>query len=222
LSRIGRRDVHHANRSTDERSKPKGAKPLLTVDRIETRSTDLRSAPCASMAGGSWHVLWTRSHCEYAVATQLQAGPLETFVPEMSTWSQRAGELRLIRVPMFPGYVFVRGTVDKHRYIDLMKVRGVVRVLGDGWDRLAAVPGPEVDAIQRVVAANVAVLPHAHLSSGDRVVVVDGPLTGVEGIFVHERPQKGRLVLSVDLLGRSVAVEMECAAVVPSSSRNFA
>jgi transcriptional antiterminator NusG len=195
---------------------------LLTVDRIETRSTDLRSMPCASIASGAWHVLWTRSHCEYAVATQLQAGPLETFVPEMSTWSRRAGELRLIRVPMFPGYVFVRGAVDKHRYIDLMKVRGVVRVLGDAWDRLASVPGPEIEAIQRVVAANVPVLPHAHLSTGDRVVVVDGPLTGVEGLFVHDRPQKGRLVLSVDLLGRSVAVEMDRTAVAPSSNRNFA
>jgi transcription antitermination factor NusG len=176
----------------------------------------------SEVADVAWHAIWTRSHCEHTVARQLQASRFEMFLPEMSAWSQRGGQLRLIRVPMFPGYLFVRGPIGKHRYIDLLKVRGVVRVLGEGWDRLAAVPDGELDAIQRVVTADVAVLPHAHLSSGDRVTVVDGPLTGVEGIFVHDRPHKGRLVLSIDLLGRSVAVEMDGTAVVPSCNRILA
>jgi transcription antitermination factor NusG len=123
---------------------------------------------------------------------------------------------------MFPGYLFVRGPIGKHQYVDLLKARGVVRVLGDGWDRLAPVPDSEVDAIRRVVDANLPVLPHAHLQSGERVTVVEGPLAGIEGLYVHDRPQKGRLVLSIDLLGRSVAVDIDGTAVVPSSSRIFA
>jgi transcription antitermination factor NusG len=173
-------------------------------------------------AGTAWHAVWTRSHCEQTVARQLQAARFDTFLPEMSTWSRRSGSLRLIRVPMFPGYLFVRGPIGKHRYLDLLQARGIVRVLGDGWDRLAAIPQREVEAIQRIAAADVPVLPHPHLRYGDRVVVAAGPLAGIEGIFVHDRPHKGRLVLSVDLLGRSVAVEMDCTAIVPSFNRNIA
>jgi transcription antitermination factor NusG len=137
-------------------------------------------------------------------------------MPEIATWSRRGGEAHLIQTPMFPGYLFVRAAIDKQRYVDLLRARGLVRVLGDGWDRLAPIPDAEIDAIQRVVDAGVPVLPHAHLTRGDRVTVVDGPLAGVEGIFVHHHPHKGRLVLSVDLLGRSVAVDIDCTAIVPS------
>jgi transcription antitermination factor NusG len=215
------------------RRKPKGAKPLSMVNIAAvatqqgeaTRPHSRISMPQragVSEAAGAWHAIWTRSHCEHTVARQLQASRFETFLPEMSAWSRRAGQLRLIPVPMFAGYLFVRGPIAKHRYLDLLKARGVVRILGDGWDRLAPVPDSEVEAIRRVVTANVPVLPHAHLQCGQRVVVVEGPLAGVEGLYVHDRPQKGRLVLSIDLLGRSVAVDIDGTAVVPSTSRNSA
>jgi transcription antitermination factor NusG len=164
----------------------------------------------------AWYAAWTRSHFERAVAEQLSARGFETFMPEIATWSRRGGEAHLIQTPMFPGYLFVRAAIDKQRYVDLLRARGLVRVLGDGWDRLAPIPDAEIDAIQRVVDAGVPVLPHAHLTRGDRVTVVHGPLAGVEGIFVQHHPQKGRLVLSVDLLGRSVAVDIDCTAIVPS------
>ena len=170
---------------------------------------------CAQ-AEPAWYAAWTRSHFERAVAEQLSARGFETFMPEIATWSRRGGGAHLIQTPMFPGYLFVRAAIDKQRYVDLLRVRGLVRVLGDGWDRLAPIPDVEIDAIQRVVDAGVPVLPHAHLTRGDRVTVVHGPLAGVEGIFVQHHPQKGRLVLSVDLLGRSVAVDIDCTAIVPS------
>jgi transcription antitermination factor NusG len=195
---------------------------LLTVG-TTTSATERLPASGAAAIGAAWYAVWTRSHCEVIVAQQLRASGFEAFLPEMSTWSTRAGETRLIRVPMFPGYLFVHAAVDKHCYVNLLKARGVVRVLGDGWNRLAAIPEAEIAAIQRLVAADVPVLAHEHLSCGDRVVVTEGPLAGVEGIFVHSRSEKSRLVLSVDLLGRSVAVEMDAAAVAPSSSnRKFA
>jgi len=179
--------------------KPKGAKPI----------------DCAQ-GKPEWYAAWTRSHCERAVAQQLSARGFETFVPEIATWSRRGGWAHLIQAPMFPGYLFVRTAIDKQRYVEMLKARGLVRLLGDGWDRLAPVPATEIDAIQRVVDARVPATAHPHLSLGDRVIVVAGPLAGVEGIFVQDQPHKGRLVLSVALLGRSVAVEIDGAAVVPS------
>jgi transcription antitermination factor NusG len=77
-------------------------------------------------------------------------------------------------------------------------------------------------AIQRIVEADVPAFAHPHLSQGERVSIVEGPLTGVEGVFVHGRGNQGYLVISIDLLGRSVAVEIDGTAVVPRASHRAA
>jgi transcription antitermination factor NusG len=163
----------------------------------------------------SWYAVWTHSHFEQAVSQQLSAKGFSAFLPEMSVWSKRRGEQRLIRVPMFPGYLFVRDEMGKESYIEILKSRGVVRILEDGWTRLTPVPDSEIDAIRQVVKAEVPVFAHEHLAHGDRVEVIEGPLTGLEGLFVEDKLSKGRLVVSVDLLGRSVAVEVDCTTVRP-------
>lgn len=170
------------------------------------------------IAGEPWYALWLRSHYEYTVAEQLSARGFHAFLPEIPVWSKAPGPKRTIRTPMFPGYLFVRDTLAKDRYLALLKVRGIVRVLEDGWSRLTPVPGEDIDAIQRLAAADVVVSPHAHLQQGDRVRVLAGPLSGLEGIFLQDKPSKGRLVVSVTLLGRSVAVDMDSAAVEPLRS----
>ena len=161
----------------------------------------------------AWYAVWTQSHFEQSVSQQLSAKGFTAFLPEMSVWSKRGGEKRLIRVPMFPGYLFVRDEMDKRSYIEILQARGVVRILEDGWTRLTPVPDAEIDAIQQVVSSEVPVFAHEHLAHGDRVEVTEGPLTGLEGLFVQDKPTRGRLVLNVDLLGRSVAVEVDCTAV---------
>jgi transcription antitermination factor NusG len=115
----------------------------------------------------------------------------------------------MVRMPLFPGYLFVRGVMEKERYIDILKVRGIVKVLEDGWTRLTPIPEDEISALQQIVDADVPVFPHPHLKQGDRVRVIAEPLAGLEGIFVQDKSSKGRLVVSVDLLGRSVAVELD-------------
>lgn len=157
--------------------------------------------------------MWTKSHFEQSVSQQLSAKGFTAFLPEMSVWSKRGGEQRLIRVPMFPGYLFVRDEMDKRSYVEILKARGVVRILEDGWTRLTPVPDAVIDSLQQVVAAEVPVFANEHLVQGDRVEVTEGPLTGLEGSFVQDKPTKGRLVLNVELLGRSVTVEVDCTAV---------
>jgi transcription antitermination factor NusG len=174
----------------------------------------------AAAGNPAWYAVWTQSHFEQAVSQQLSAKGFAAFLPEVSLWSKRGGDKRLIRVPMFPGYLFVRDAMEKQSYIEILKARGVVRVLEDGWTRLTPIPDDEIDAIRRVVAADVPVFPHVHLAHGDRVEVTDGPLAGLQGLFVQDRPAKGRLVLNVDLLGRSVAVEVDCTAVKACKSAN--
>lgn len=157
-----------------------------------------------------WYALYTRSHCEQLVCDQLTAKGFDLFLPKIEVWSQRARKRHLIPVPMFSGYLFLRHAMDKASYIEVRKARGLVRVLGERWDKLGTIPDVEIEAIQKVVTAQLPVLPHPYLREGQPVRITQGPLTGVEGILVHTKPAKGLLVLTVELLQRSVAVEVDC------------
>jgi transcription antitermination factor NusG len=110
---------------------------------------------------------------------------------------------------MFPSYLFLHQAMDKLSFIEVCKARGLVRILGERWDRLSVVPDAEIDAIQRVLSAEVPVIPHPYLREGQRVRITHGPLMGVEGILVQSKPNKGLLVLSIELLRRSIAVEVD-------------
>ena len=157
-----------------------------------------------------WYAIWTRSHSEQLVADQLMAKGLDIFLPKISVWSRRGGVRHAIRVPMFSGYLFLRAHVDKNTYIEVIKARGVVRMLGDRWDCLSPVSYREIEALQELVNSGIAVMPHSYLREGQQVRVTAGPLKGVEGILVENRSGKGMLIISVELLRRSVAVQIDC------------
>jgi transcription antitermination factor NusG len=162
-----------------------------------------------------WFVLWTRSHCEQLVHEQLATKGLHPFLPTIEVWSRRAGLRRRIRIPMFPGYLFLNDVLDKRIDVEVRKARGLVGILGHGWDRRAVVPAHEVEAIRRVVDTRVAVRPHPYLKEGQRVRIIRGPMANVEGVLLRVKDSKGLLVLSVDMLQQSVAVEVDCTLAVP-------
>jgi transcription antitermination factor NusG len=163
-----------------------------------------------------WYAVWTNSHCEQLVHDQLVAKGFDPFLPKVDAWSRRRGERRVVSTPLFSGYLFIRHPrMTKASYIELCKVRGLVRVLGERWDRLEVVPDVEVDGIRTVLDARVPVMPHPYLRSGERVRIMGGPLADVEGVLVRTKPNKGLVVLRVALLQRSVAVEVDCTLVTP-------
>ena len=152
------------------------------------------SAPVGTAPSGPrapWHVVWTHSHCEQLVCDQLMARGFHPFLPRMGAWSTRAGRRRLISVPMFPGYVFLNDAIDKAAHVE------------------ARVPEAEIQAIRQVVDSRLPTLPRPYLTEGRQVRIIAGPLAGLEGILVKARPEKGLLVLSVNLLQRSVAAEVD-------------
>jgi transcription antitermination factor NusG len=116
-------------------------------------------------------------------------------------------------VPLFRSYLFLRHAMDKASYLEVYKARGLVRVLGERWDRLATVPDSEVAALQTLVRSGAPILPYSYLREGERVRIKRGPFADVEGIVVRTNPRKGLLVVSVDLLQRSVAVHLDCTQV---------
>ena len=76
-----------------------------------------------------WFVLWTHSHCEQLVHDQLIGNGFSVFLPTIKTWSRRKGTRRVVEVPMFPGYLFLRHAIDKRSYVEILKARGIVRIL---------------------------------------------------------------------------------------------
>jgi transcription termination/antitermination protein NusG len=170
---------------------------------------EIKTIPAPHAVGGArWYVLWTRSNCEQRVSDQLTTKGLEVFLPKLDIWSRRGGHRYLAQVPMFRGYLFLRHLMDKPTYIEICKSIGLVSILGERWDRLEPVPDSEIGALHSALRARMPVLPH-----GQRVSIARGPLAGVEGIFVRGNPNKGLLVLSVHMLRRSVAVEVDCTLV---------
>ncbi len=180
-----------------------------------TRTDTMHQAP-SHEAG--WHVLWTRSHCEQLVHDQLVGKQFELFLPKIDAWSRSriAGTRCVPGAPLFPGYLFLRHGLDKESYLEVRKARGLVAVLGDRWDRLAVLPEPEIEAIRRTVHSRLPARAHPYLREGRRVRITRGPLTDIEGILVRlDKMNRGLVVLSVELLQRSVAVEVDCTAVEP-------
>ena len=160
-----------------------------------------------------WHVLWTHSNCERLVYEELHAKGYELFLPTVGTWAKRRDARYFCNRALFPGYLFLRCAMDKRSYLEVCKSQGVVKILGQRWDRLAAVPDAEIEAIQKVMRADVPCVPHAYLREGQTVRITEGPLANVEGILLESRSDKGLLVLSIELLRRSVAVEVDCTRV---------
>jgi transcription antitermination factor NusG len=160
--------------------------------------------------GDRWHVLWTRSHCEQIVHDQLAAHGFVPFLPLVQSWRRRGGVRHRVSIPLFKGYLFLRHRIDKSSYVQVCKTRGLVRVLGERWDRLAVVPDADIEAIRKITATGAPVLAHPYLRTGQRVRVTRGPLADVEGIVVRSDLKRGLLVVSVDALRRSIAVHLDC------------
>jgi transcriptional antiterminator NusG len=188
-----------------------GNQPAEIGDELTARQIDHLTSPSAK-----WHVLWTRSHSEQLVHDQLAAKGFELFLPMMNVWTRRNGVRHPSCVPMFRGYLFLHHPMDEGSYIEVRKARGLVRVLGEAWDRLAVVPDGEIEPIQKVHSAQLPTLPHPYLCEGQRVRITSGLLAGVEGILVRKRANRGLLVLSIHLLQRSVAVEVDGTIVEPA------
>jgi len=190
--------------------------PSTLISETSEASCPLPAARCqlGEVCEPNWYVLWTRSHCEQQVHNQLAAKGFRLFLPRMDTWARRNGTRYRTSVPMFPGYVFVHHVMDKDSYIEVRKTTGLVKLLGEQWDRLAIVPDREIEAIQKIHQSRLPALPHPYLREGQRVRITGGLLANVEGILLRTKFNKGLLVVSVDLLQRSVAVEVDCTLVV--------
>jgi transcription antitermination factor NusG len=160
-----------------------------------------------AMAGTSpveWYALHTRSRHEKSIAARLHSQNMETFLPlRRSQHLWKNGVHANVDLPLFPCYLFARA--GAHDRLRLLQTPGVLGFAATSA-RPTAIPDDEI-ALLRTATAKFIAEPHPYLNCGDRVRIVAGPLAGLEGILVR-RKQECRVVLSIEAIMRSVAIEV--------------
>jgi transcription antitermination factor NusG len=163
-----------------------------------------------------WCAVYTRHQHERSVSEMLQAKGFEVFLPVYESTRRWKDRRKVLSLPLFPCYVFVRGAIE--RRLPVLTTPGVHMLITRG-EHVATVPEQEIEAIQRTMQGQFRVEPHPFLRCGDRVKVIRGSLEGVEGVLTRKK-NLFRLVLSVDMLAQAVAVEIDAEDVLPVMQRN--
>ncbi len=158
-----------------------------------------------------WYAAQTCANHEKRVLEQLSQRAVEAYLPlyeSVRRWKDRRMRLKL---PLFPGYVFVHLALRDR--LQVLQTPSVVRLVGFGGQPVA-LPDQEIDSLRQGLTRDMRVEPHPYLKVGHRVRVRTGPLQGLEGILVRKK-NISRFVISLDLIMRSLAVEIDGAELEP-------
>jgi transcriptional antiterminator NusG len=155
-----------------------------------------------------WYAIHSKSRHEDVVLNGLKKKFIEAFLPKMQVMSRRKDRKKTILVPILPGYVFVRSDLNLHQYWDIIKTYGVVRILGI-QGKPVPVKDEEIASLQTLHGTDRTVRNQAYMKEGDRVMIMEGPLKGLTGFYLKHKGKADRVVISIELLQRSLAIEVE-------------
>lgn len=152
-----------------------------------------------------WYVIYTIVRHEKSVNAALLEKSIKTFLPikkVVNRWKDRSKE---VDVPLFPGYLFVKVSLENR--LKILNTKGVIRILGvNGFP--TPVSNEQIESIKSILNTKLSYDPCPYLTEGKRVVVVRGPLKGASGKIIERRGEY-RLILSVDIIKRSVSIEVD-------------
>ncbi|MBV9087105.1 MAG: UpxY family transcription antiterminator [Acidobacteria bacterium] len=160
-----------------------------------------------------WYAIHSRSRHEKCIQQYLEKTSIDCFLPLYETVHRWKDRRALVTLPLFPGYLFVRIPIEER--LKVLTAPGVVRLLSV-HGRPIPVPDTEIDVLRSCASRNLKMAPHPYLTVGRRVLVKSGPFADMEGILVRRKGQF-RLVVSVNLIARSVALELDRSDIVALS-----
>ncbi|MGH9733896.1 MAG: transcription termination/antitermination protein NusG [Candidatus Acidiferrales bacterium] len=181
-------------------------------DGMKTTDSPLSPSLPAQYAEPHWYAAYTSANHEKRVAEQLEAREVEHFLPSYMSvrrWKDRRVTLQL---PLFPGYVFVRMALRNR--LQVVQIPGLAKLVGFGT-LPAPLPTEEIDALRSGLAEGLHAEPHPYLAVGQRVRVKQGPLAGLQGVLLRWKGN-WRVVLSLELIQRSVAVDVDVCVLEPA------
>jgi transcription termination/antitermination protein NusG len=156
----------------------------------------------------SWFALYVQVNHEREVANRLEQKEIGSFLPLMECWSKRKDRRKRVSLPVFPGYVFVRAILDNYTHVEILKTPGALTIIGNSEGPLT-IPRFQIENLQTVINSQSPLALNPYLKEGNWVRVIRGPLAGCTGILLRQNPKKGRLVVNVDIICRSVSVELD-------------
>jgi transcription antitermination factor NusG len=166
-------------------------------------SSDATTAP--------WYVAYTKHQHEKTARDFLSRKGFEVLLPIYSAAHRWKDRTKTVLLPVFPCYLFVRSSLDKK--LDILRAPGVFWLVESGG-RACEVPESDIAGIRKIVQSSARAEPHPLLKSGEYVRVSRGPLMGLQGILTRMK-NNFRVVLSVDLLQKGIAVEVDISTVEP-------
>ena len=156
----------------------------------------------------NWYALHTRSRFEQKVYDGLCGKAVEAFLPRIQVMSRRRDRRKKILVPMIPGYVFVRSVLEAEEYHRIIQTVGVVRFVAFKGEPLSA-NEEEIASLMILDHTDRTVQNRAYMLKGDRVMIMEGPFKGLVGFYLRHKGKADRVVVSVELLHRSLEMEIE-------------
>jgi transcription antitermination factor NusG len=161
-----------------------------------------------------WYAISTRSRQEKVAASMLENLAIAHFLPLIDEERQWSDRKQMLTMPLFPGYMFVRIARSNEQQLRVLKVPGIVNIIGNRNGPLA-IPESEIESIRMALFRGAGCSRHPFLRTGDRVRVVRGALAGIEGTLVRCGDQS-KLVISVEMIQRSVSVSVAASDVEPA------
>lgn len=189
----------------DEARKIVSATTVAVFTATEQLAAGAQKRSTSAYREEKWYVAYTSANHEKRVAEQLGARSVEHFLPSYSSVRRWKDRRITLQMPLFPGYVFVR--IDLRDRLQVLQIPGLARLVGFGGTPMP-LPQGEIDTLRAGLAAGLRAEPHPYLKVGRHTRIKQGPLAGLKGILIR---WKGtwRVVLAVDLIQRSVAVEID-------------
>ena len=159
-----------------------------------------------------WYAIYTRSRHEKVVYELLNDKGIHTFLPLRVLLSQWKDRKKKIESPLFPGYLFTRINILDD-FTKVITSKGVVKILGTNGTPIP-IPTDEIDSVKTLLKSGLKYDPYPFLKSGMKVQVIRGPLQGING-KINERLGKYKLLISIELIKRSISVEIDVKDVEP-------
>jgi transcription antitermination factor NusG len=165
-----------------------------------------------------WYAIYARHQHEKTISHNLQGKGFQTLLPLHRSAHQWKDRTKIVSLPLFPCYVFVKGGLE--RRLEILTTPGIFGLVSSAG-RPVPIPSPELEAFRKIMEVGTHVEPHPFLNAGDLVKIKCGPLAGIQGILVR-RKNGNRLILSVEMLGKAAALELDGLLIERSGSRSRA
>jgi len=162
-----------------------------------------------------WYALYVQVNHEKEVVKRLEQKDVACFLPLMETWSKRRDRRKKIQLPMFPGYVFINVILDNFVNLTVVKTPGALNLLHNSEGPLT-IPSYQIENLKTMIDSVEPLQVHSYLREGDWVQVMRGPLTGCIGILNRVDSKRGRLIVSIDIIKKSVSVELDLEDIEPA------